>query len=343
MSRGPSSKRVRSKRWVATTSGVVAGLLLVIAVLSIWREEMPRLSNMLHAKTNPATPQPIHISSPREPDRETVLLIGTDARHGDPLGNSDVLCVASLDMAAKRIELLSIPRDTQIAYPDGVYRKINDALAQGGPEMTVRMVQSLIGIPINHYAVTHFAGLVKMIDDLGGIQLRVPHAMHYRTGDKQYGVIDLKKGLQHLNGEQALGFVRFRHDALGDIGRTERQQAFLIALQHELTKPSNLAHLPNLVLDFGKTVDTDMNFVDLGYLAKNAKLYASFPAIHETLPGSFHDPKLGQVGDLSYWIVNPKQARYTSHQFFEEGRVQQNPIQDPNQTHAWTVHTANTT
>lgn len=295
------------------------------------------MSGILHAKTHPSAPITIHFHKTADPERETILLIGTDARLGDPLGNSDVLCVASLDSAHHRIELLSIPRDTQTAYPDGSYRKINDALASSGPEMTVQLVESLIGIPIDHYAVARFDGLVKMIDDVGGIDMNVPHAMHYRTGDKRHGVINLKKGLQHLNGEQALGFVRFRHDALGDIGRTKRQQSFLLALQDKLTRPSNLSHLPSLVLHFGQTIDTDMNFIEMGELAKHAKQYASYKTIHETLPGSFHNPRPGHQGDLSYWVVNPKQARYIAHQFFESGHVRNNPIQSPEQTQAWSA------
>ncbi|MFD1674907.1 LCP family protein [Alicyclobacillus fodiniaquatilis] len=273
---------------------------------------------------------------PPDPDRETILLIGTDARIGDPLGNSDVLCVVSLDDKHRRVEMMSIPRDTQVAFPDGRYHKINDALLQGGPSLTLQMVENLIGLPVDHYAVTRFDGLVNTINRIGGIDINVPARMHYYTGDKQYGVIDLKPGQQHLNGEQALAFVRFRHDALGDIGRTERQQAFLTALKQQLLRPATIPKLPGLLTAVSRSVDSDMTLVDMGRLASQAQKYAGYKTIHETLPGSFHDPNPNVPNDLSYWVVNPRQARYAAKQFFADGIVQQNPVQDPAQTHTWT-------
>lgn len=292
-----------------------------------------------HPHVHAAVPH-IHFQPQPAPDRQTILLIGTDARMGDPLGNADVLCVASIDDKHRRVELLSIPRDTQVAFPDGRYHKINDALAISGPELTLQVVENLIGLPIDHYAVTRFDGLVHIIDQIGGIHIDVPERMHYVTGDKTHGVIRLEPGEQRLNGEQALGFVRFRHDALGDIGRTRRQQSFLVALKAQLLRPQTIPKLPGIVMDAVNSMQTDMTLVDLGKLATHAKQYASYQSIHETLPGSFHNPVAGRTDDLSYWVINPKQARYAAKQFFEDGIVQVNPIQDPAQTHSWQYPTA---
>ncbi|EPZ49047.1 LCP family protein [Alicyclobacillus acidoterrestris] len=277
---------------------------------------------------------PIRLSHAPQPDRKTILLIGTDAREDDLNGNSDVLCVASLDDAHHRIELLSIPRDTQVAFPDGRYRKVNDALAIGGPEMTVQIVENLIGLPIDHYALTRFDGLVNMINRIGGVEINVPKRMYYKTGDAVHGIINLQPGRQTLTGEQALAFVRYRHDALGDIGRTERQQAFLVALKSRLLQPQTIPKLPSILMDAVHSVDTDMTLVDLSKLAANAHKYAEYRTIEQTLPGSFHDPA-GGTGDLSYWVVNPHQARYVAKQFFEDGIVQENPVQDPATTQCW--------
>lgn len=338
MSREPTERnKANRRRRFKRTSGIFTTIAVIASGWWVWHSAVPYLSHIVHARSNDSTVPPLHLHTPANPDRETILLIGTDARLGDPLGNSDVLCVASLDTKNKRVELLSIPRDTQVAFPDGRYHKINDALVVGGPELTTKIVQTLIGLPIDHYAVTRFDGLVKMIDRIGGIGIDVPRPMHYRTGDKEHGIIDLLRGFQHLNGEQALGFVRFRHDALGDIGRTERQQAFLVALKEQLLKPSTLPKLPGLVMDMSKSFDTDMNILDLGSIAKHAKAYASFDTIHETLPGSFHNPQAGHEGDLSYWVVNPRQTRYVARAFFEDGYVQQNPIQEPSVTQSWTL------
>ena len=157
------------------------------------------------------------------PGRTTVLLLGADMRPGDTMGNADVIMVASIDEQNHRIELMSVPRDTQVAFPDGKYRKINESLNMAGPELTMNLTENLLGMPIDNYALTYFDGLVQIINTVHGIDITVPKRMYYFTGDKKHGFIHLNPGMQTLNGEQALGFVRYRKDALGDIGRTARQ------------------------------------------------------------------------------------------------------------------------
>jgi len=267
--------------------------------------------------------------------RETILVLGSDKRPEDPRGNADVLLVASLDDSHRRIELLSIPRDTQVAFPDGRYHKINEALASGGPEETCMLVERLIGLPIDHYAIVRFDALVRMVDRIGGLDIDVPRNMDYRTGDKVYGVIHLRKGRHHLNGEQALQFVRYRHDALGDIGRTERQQAFLVALKDQLLRPQTLPRLPEVALDAWKMIDTDMSLGNISRLAAHAPQYKTYRTVHTTLPGSFHDPDPSIPGDLSYWVVNPVEARYVAKRFFADGEAPLRVIQDPRETRTW--------
>ncbi|MCL6453691.1 MAG: LCP family protein [Alicyclobacillus sp.] len=273
---------------------------------------------------------------PAEEDgRLNVLLIGTDTRPGETGGNTDSLILASIDPADHRIALMSIPRDTKVLYPDGSYAKINEALSLGGPALLENLVTGLTGQPIDHYALTHFGGLVDIINTIHGVTVNVPERMYYNTGDKQYNLINLRPGVQTLNGQQALGFVRFRHDALGDIGRTERQQAFLRALTQKLLQPSNIVQLPTLIREFWGTLDTDMSMLNVLQLASHAEQYKGYDIITETLPGSFHNPDPKIPGDESYWIVNPLEAKYVSNQFFTAGVVQKNPIQDPTVTANW--------
>ncbi|MDQ0188219.1 LCP family protein [Alicyclobacillus cycloheptanicus] len=267
-------------------------------------------------------------------ERTNILLIGTDTRPGQTGGNTDVLILCSIDPKHKRIELLSIPRDTKVQFPDGSVGKINEALDLGGPQMTINMVYGLIHQPIDHYALTHFGGLVDIINTLGGITVDVPERMYYNTGDKQWNIINLKPGVQTLNGVQALGFVRFREDPLGDIGRTERQQEFLTALADKLLEPANIPKLPTLIREFWGTIDTDMSLVNVLSLASDANQFKSYKIIHETLPGSFHNPSY--PGDSSYWIVNPAEAVWAANQFFQNGVVQSNPVQAPSVTENWT-------
>lgn len=277
----------------------------------------------------------LHPTTSKAADRINVLLIGTDSRPGDSSGNTDVLILASLDNLHKRIELMSIPRDSKVAYPSGNKSKINQSLSLGGPQLTIQLVESLLHQPVDYYALTRFNGLVNMINTIGGLQINVKERMYYNTGDKQWNLIDLHPGLQTLNGVQALGFVRFRHDALGDIGRTARQQEFVTALSKRLLQPENVTKLPTLIHQLWSTMDTNMSVLELGDLATTAKKCASYQIIHETLPGSFHNPNPAIVNDPSYWDVNPEQAAYVAQQFFGNGIIQSNPVQDPSTTANW--------
>ncbi|MCL6443229.1 MAG: LCP family protein [Alicyclobacillus sp.] len=256
-----------------------------------------------------------HIAPPPDASsRFTILLIGTDTRPGETGGNTDVLMVLSIDYKHRRIALLSVPRDTMVQLPHGITGKINAAYDIGGVQATDEIVQNLIHFDIPNYAITHFGGLVNIIDTIGGIWVKVPEPMHYNTGDKLYGVIDLNPGYQRLTGQQALGFVRFREDPLGDIGRTERQQAFLKALESALLKPSNILKLPQLVSEFSSTIDTNLSKSQELSFASNASMFKSFKMITMTLPGAYYD----QNG-ISYWLVNPKEAAWMANRLFYQG------------------------
>jgi polyisoprenyl-teichoic acid--peptidoglycan teichoic acid transferase len=324
--------RNRARKWLGLTC------FTLFAGTSIWTLTSYFTNHSLWPIAKPILAKKIH-TRPFEsmPGRLTTLLIGTDVRPQDNNGNADVLVVASVDNANHRIELMSVPRDTQVPFPDGTYHKINESLQVGGPELTMSLTENLLGMPIDHYALTRFDGLVNMIDTIHGIKINVPKSMYYVTGDKKYGVIHLHKGEQTLNGEQALAFVRYRKDALGDIGRTARQQMFLTAVSQKLCDPTNIRYLPGLTKRLWDSVDTDISISDMPRLIRETSRMKSCTIIHETLPGSFHDPIPGDKADLSYWVVNPVQARYAARQFFCNGIVQNNPVQDPATTQSWTL------
>lgn len=255
-----------------------------------------------------------HPGLPDPDSRFTTLVIGTDTRPGETGGNTDVLMVVSIDNKNKRIEILSIPRDTMVRLPDGSTGKINAAYEMGGVEATDQIVENLVGFNIPHYALTHFGGLVQIIDTIGGIWVDVPEPMHYVTGDKVYGTIDLNPGYQKLTGAQALGFVRFREDALGDIGRTSRQQEFIKALEKALLQPGNILKLPRLVSEFSSTIESDLpRSQELG-LAYHANTFKDYKVVNETLPGAYYD-----MNGISYWLVNPKEATWYANRLFAEG------------------------
>jgi LCP family protein required for cell wall assembly len=174
-------------------------------------------------------------------NRVSFLLIGTDKRPGASSYNADSIIVASFDTKTKLVSLLSIPRDTRVTLSGSKnYCKINALPSLKGIPELEKQVTSLTGIKLNGYVLTNFEGFKDIIDTLGGITIDVEKNMYYETGDQEDGYINLKAGVQKLNGTKALQYARFRHDATADIGRTARQQKVLTAVAKKMLEPSTL-------------------------------------------------------------------------------------------------------
>src|SRR4029077_19223529 len=124
--------------------------------------------------------------------------------------------------------------------------KINAANALGGPLLAKEVVGKFLDLPIDHYVVLNVQGLVQLVNALGGITVEIPKRMKYMDWTAKLK-IDLEPGFHTLTGNQAMGFVRFRHDALGDIGRVQRQQLFIHAVLEKAMQPESWTHLPKLI------------------------------------------------------------------------------------------------
>lgn len=233
-----------------------------------------------------------------------ILLIGTD---NTPTGLGDTLMLARIDVARRRLGVVSIPRDTRAQIPGHGVQKINSAHAIGGKDLMIQTVSEFLGIPVDYYLRVNSAGLAKVVDAAGNIEIDVEKRMRY-TDRSQKLFINLKPGLQVLNGEQAVGYVRFRHDAAGDIGRIERQQKFVRALAQKISSPQDIWRLPAIynALFSVKTVMTDLSLSDIRYLAKLVAEVNSENVPMATLPG---EPDM--LRGISYWIVDPAGAKRT--------------------------------
>lgn len=233
---------------------------------------------------------------------ENVLIVGVDDSY-DPQGHrltqknrrvrTDTILVATIQPRKKAIHVLSIPRDTQVLIPGYGTEKINAAHAIGGIERTKATVEAVTGIPIHHTVSVSLAGAVSFLDELGGVDLYVEQKMHYT--DRTAGLfIDLKPGMQHLDGKSAIGYARFRHDAMGDIGRVSRQQRLLNAVERKLMTPAVWWRLPRLAEASSKLFETD---IPAGKLASLANFAKEKPGVaFTTLPGTF--------GYNGYWVAD---------------------------------------
>lgn len=230
-------------------------------------------------------------------DRINILVVGTDAEANDA-GRADSIMVFNVDLLNDRVNVLSIPRDSRVDIPGRTSKtKINHSYAYGGIELTKETVSQLLDVPIDYYAVTNFAGFEDIVEALGGVYIDVPKRMKTHTW---YGDIDLQPGYQLLDAQQALGFVRYRYDAGGDIARAERQQLFLKAVYQRVLSFDSAAKLPQIISQVLDMVDTDLSAVQLLALVdhfKSVDLDTAF--VNETVGGHSQT-----IGGGSYWIID---------------------------------------
>lgn len=192
-------------------------------------------------------------------ERVNILLLGGDSR-GDDAGRSDSVMIASIDPVTKKAHLFSVLRDTYVSIPGHGKSRLNAAFSYGGAELTKETVSNLLGIPIQHYVYTDFTGFMALVDAVGGLDIDVEKDMYYTSkADKHMYDIDLKKGLQHMDGKTALQYVRFRHDATSDFTRTERQRIFMTELAKKMQSTTSLFKMPDILEAVAPYIETDLS------------------------------------------------------------------------------------
>lgn len=218
----------------------------------------------------------------------TVLLLGSDENRDNQKRiytkrtRSDTIMLAHFDFVNRRISVLSIPRDTRVHIPDHGTHKINSAMALGGPELTAETIREWLEVPVDHYVVIYYSVFRRAVDLLGGITVYVDKPLHY---DDNWGDlhVHLEPGWHHLNGEQALGYVRIRN-VDSDLGRIERQQKFLAAVKEHFRHPSTYLKLPQLLDAVDENLKSSLSYGQMLALAWFAKSVPSSNIQMATLP-----------------------------------------------------------
>ncbi|MEK6226482.1 MAG: LCP family protein [Chloroflexota bacterium] len=204
-------------------------------------------------------------------ERLNVLLLGIDSRDdASPTKNTDTMIVLSLDPVNKTAAMLSIPRDVYINQPGVLVDKINAAYAVGGPDLSRRVVEDLLGIRLNAYALVDFDAFTKIVDSVGGVVIDVKRPVRdesYPTPD--YGIerLDITAGPQLMDGQTALRFARSRHDT-NDYSRAQRQQLVLSALRTRMSEGDFIRGLPGLIDRVGSVVQTNFDPANILPLAQ---------------------------------------------------------------------------
>jgi LCP family protein required for cell wall assembly len=231
-------------------------------------------------------------------------------------GLSDTMLLLRFDPNNGKFTALSIPRDTQAEIEGHGLQKINEANSYGGPALAAESVSNLLdGVPVDRYVRINVQGIEKLVDALGGVEVYVPKDMKY-TDFSQHLYINLKEGKQHLNGEKALQFLRFRYDEYGDIGRIQRQQTLIRAVVEQTLKPQTLLKLPQILSVIQAHVDTNLSLEELIALAGFASQTQRSDMQMQMLPGSFSGD--GRHG-VSYWLPNHEGIQKLVSQHFEYG------------------------
>jgi LCP family protein required for cell wall assembly len=252
------------------------------------------------------------LSSDLDNPPEEVQDLGYHALVNSFDGLSDTMLLIRFDPEANDLTVLSIPRDTR-SYVDGAgVTKLNEANRLGGPALSATAVSELLNdTRIDRYVRINVQGVEKLIDALGGVEVYVPKDMKY-TDESQHLYIDLKEGEQTLNGEEAMDFLRYRYDETGDIGRVQRQQTLMRAIQEQTLSPSTLTRIPQIFSVIQSHVDTNLSVEELLALVGFASRMERSDVQMVMLPGNFSSP--GQYS-LSYWLpqeraISQMVARY---------------------------------
>ena len=228
--------------------------------------------------------------------KKNIVVLGVDERAEEhDVGRSDTLFVVMFDTNTKNASLLSIPRDTRVRIPKHGWDKINHAYAYGGRELTQKTVEELLGLHINNYVMVDFKGFKGLVDAIGGVDINVEKDMYYRDSWDGF-TIDIKKGMQHMDGETAIQYVRFR-DEEGDIGRIKRQQHFLMAVYEKISSADMLLHIPGLAQQLTAMIKTDLPINDMLSLGKALHSMVREKGLSMAMvPGT---PEY--IDDISYW------------------------------------------
>lgn len=335
---GPKLPKKNRKKtlpiWARIAIGVVVLLVLITGAGFAYYEIQiaPSLDNILGQQAIHHDSQTSGGQNGTVPTgRINILLLGsdTDGKGNDPNSGrplAQTVMIITVDPQTNYVGMLSIPRDMQVTEDGYIEPKLDEVFSNGYNGDTLQekvasgagemedIIQSNFGIHIDYYAWVGLDGFVKVIDTVGGIDVDTIHPMVDDTypddvGNTTGSIYDYERlyiapGPQHLNGLQALEYVRTRHsDLIGDFGRTIRQQQMIDQLKIKLATPDTISKAPELVQDLNGAVQTDMGLNNVISLANLARGIDSNSVQRLTLgPPDYAVPSTGDR-PTNYWPI----------------------------------------
>ena len=220
-------------------------------------------------------------------DPRTFLILGTDERYADKVAGvkprSDTMLLLRVDPDARRVAVMSIPRDLKVKIPGGGTNKINVAYELGGPGKTVSTIKRLFkdatgeSFPINHVMAVSFGGFRRAVNYVDGVYVDIDRRYYNdnstAAAGEAYATIDVQPGYQKLKGQDALDYVRYRHGD-NDFFRASRQQDFLRQISHQdgVRALLDVSKRKELATVFGRYFEVDDSFTKASNLIALAQL-----------------------------------------------------------------------
>jgi LCP family protein required for cell wall assembly len=236
--------------------------------------------------------------------RTNLLVLGLD----DEEVRSDVIALINFDPSKKKINILSIARDTRVKV-GGKYSKINSLISKGGEKLVAKEVENITGLNVDYYMILNFKGFREIVDVVGGVEIDVPMDMNY-DDPTQNLYIHLKKGNQILDGGKSEQFVRYRkgnHKGEGyedgDIGRIEAQQLFLKEFINQKLKPRYILKAGSIFSILKDNMKTNIEIGDLDFFVREVNNIRINDVSTFTLPGD----SVYKTG-IWYYIYNVKET-----------------------------------
>ena len=232
----------------------------------------------------------------RQTSTPPILVLGSD----QVSGNTDVMFAVRVGDGLTRVT--QVPRDTFVESPSLGVQKVNALFASAGIDVTRAEVGKLIGTPMEKYLKVNLRAVERVAEALGGVDVDVPKRMYY-VDNAQGLFIDLYPGRQNLKGRELEGFLRFRHDETGDLGRMDRQRLVINEIFRKLAQPATLVRLPALLKIAGEDIETNLSPVEL---STAIGLMGRSKFTGERLPGRMY-----WQDDLSYWMPDSNKQHPT--------------------------------
>lgn len=325
---GKQTKKASKKSIALLVFSIIAFLLAGAAFAAVQLIKPPEIQIHENDKTIVDTENGDAITvdpGQRISDYFTFLVCATDIDET----RTDNMMVVGFDTKNHKVNVLNIPRDVMCSNNrTGASRKINAAFGSNhNIENTMKEVKKVVGFTPDKYIIVNFQGIADIVDAIGGIDYEVPFKMIYNDPIQDL-YIYFEPGLQHMNGEQVVEFLRWRHNDPGythlqtdgydggDESRIQKQQEFLLYLAEQILRPENILKAKPIAEAVFSNVKTDLTMGELVWMANQAMQVDTANIQMFTLPGYPASSYAGSNAYLSFFFPNEAETLELVNTYF---------------------------